>query len=134
MAKSVLEDRFEREAKKRGMKFEREHRWAVVIVGSGEGVRARLVRAGLKDTRFDFALPDLKIAVELNGGEWTYGKHQRGYGATHDAEKCNEATRRGWAVFTLTGTMVRDELDRWLDVIEEVARDRRLAVEGAQKS
>jgi very-short-patch-repair endonuclease len=133
MAKSALEDRFAAASEKRGMRFEREHRWAVVVVGAGEGVRARLVAAGLKDTRFDFALPELKIAVELNGGEWMYGKHQRGYGASHDAEKCNEATRRGWAVFTLTGTMVREELDRWLDVIEEVVRDRRRAVEGAQR-
>ncbi len=58
--------------------------------------------------RFDFAWVGLKIAVELEGGVWSGGRHTRGKGFTNDCEKINVATAMGWKVFRFTGDMVND--------------------------
>lgn len=46
----------------------------------------------------DFAWPSVKLAVELNGGTFTRGRHTRGAGVEADYEKINEAQRLGWMV------------------------------------
>ena len=56
--------------------------------------------------RFDFAWPDLWMAVEYEGGIWSGGRHTRGKGFQGDCEKYNEATRLGWRVFRFTVGMV----------------------------
>ena len=48
--------------------------------------------------RFDFAWPDHKVALEVDGGIWTGGAHGRGTGITRDIEKYNEAGAMGWVV------------------------------------
>lgn len=48
--------------------------------------------------RFDFAWPDHRLALEIEGGVWTRGRHFRGKGAMADMEKYNEATLAGWRV------------------------------------
>jgi len=48
--------------------------------------------------RFDFAWPDKKIAVEVEGGIWTGGRHTRGKGFLDDCEKYNQAALLGWMV------------------------------------
>lgn len=45
--------------------------------------------------RFDFLI-DKNIAVEIEGGIWNYGRHNRGSGFIADAEKYNEATILGF--------------------------------------
>lgn len=57
--------------------------------------------------RFDFAWPSAMVAVEIEGGVWTGGRHTRGSGFTADAEKYNEAALLGWRVLRFTGPMVR---------------------------
>jgi very-short-patch-repair endonuclease len=57
--------------------------------------------------RFDFAWPDFRLAVEVDGGTWSAGRHSRGPGFEADAEKLNAATALGWRVFRYTGTHVR---------------------------
>jgi len=57
---------------------------------------------------FDFAWPDLRVAVEIEGGVWTGGRHTSGAGFTRDCEKYNLAALNGWQVFRFTGDMVRD--------------------------
>lgn len=56
--------------------------------------------------RFDFAYPDKKIAIEVEGGTWTNGRHTRGSGFERDCEKYNSAAAMGWFVFRFTGKMV----------------------------
>lgn len=56
--------------------------------------------------RFDFALVDQKIAIELEGGIWTNGAHSRGAHFNSDAEKYNQANLLGWRVFRLTTDMI----------------------------
>ena len=52
--------------------------------------------------RFDFAWPDRMMAVEVEGGVWTGGRHTRGQGYSRDLEKYNLATLHGWRVFRFT--------------------------------
>lgn len=48
--------------------------------------------------RFDFADTKNMIAVELEGGIWVGGRHNRGNGFQADTEKYNKATVMGWRV------------------------------------
>jgi very-short-patch-repair endonuclease len=45
--------------------------------------------------RFDFAYPDQKLAIEVEGGVWSVGRHTRGAGFTKDCEKYNTALMDG---------------------------------------
>lgn len=56
--------------------------------------------------RFDRAWPEHKVAVELEGGVYTQGRHTRGAGFETDCEKYNTATAMGWRVFRLTAGML----------------------------
>jgi len=67
-----------------GLGFEREHRFA----------KAR-------KWRFDFALPELKIAVEIDGGV-----HRIAERFASDREKLNAATLQGWRVLRFSPTDV----------------------------
>ncbi len=57
--------------------------------------------------RFDLAWPDLLIAVEVEGGIWTNGRHVRGEGYEGDCEKYNEAQLAGWMVLRFTPGMIK---------------------------
>lgn len=48
--------------------------------------------------RFDFAWPDSLIALEIEGGVWSHGRHVRGKGYKSDLEKYSTAAVMGWAV------------------------------------
>jgi len=52
--------------------------------------------------RFDYAIPDKKLAIELNGGQWSGGRHTRGKGYENDRLKINQAQLRGWTVLEYT--------------------------------
>ncbi len=54
--------------------------------------------------RFDFAWPELKIAVEMEGGVFTEGRHTRGIGFSNDAEKYNVAVLQGWQILRYTAS------------------------------
>lgn len=58
--------------------------------------------------RFDFAWPERKIAVEVEGGVFVGGRHTGGVGYTKDCEKYNQATLLGWRIFRFTTGMVKD--------------------------
>lgn len=45
--------------------------------------------------RFDWAWPDQRVALEIDGGVWSGGRHTRGAGFREDMEKLSEATARG---------------------------------------
>lgn len=49
--------------------------------------------------RFDYACPELKIAIEVDGGIFTGGRHSGGVGQLKDMEKMNNACALGWLVF-----------------------------------
>jgi hypothetical protein len=70
--------------------------------------------------RFDLAWPDLLIAVEVEGGIWTGGRHVRGQGYEADCEKYNEAQLAGWMVLRFTPGMIKR--DKAGSVIEKAIR------------
>jgi len=46
--------------------------------------------------RSDFSYPDIKLAIEIEGGARTGGRHTRGQGFIDDMEKYNAMTELGW--------------------------------------
>ena len=51
--------------------------------------------------RFDFASPEDLIAIEIEGGVWSGGRHNRPRGFIDDCEKYNAAAALDWRVFRL---------------------------------
>ncbi len=52
--------------------------------------------------RFDYAWPEQKVAVEIDGGAFVQGRHTRGAGFVKDMEKSNAAVLAGWRVLRYT--------------------------------
>lgn len=56
----------------------------------------------LRKWRFDYCFPDKKIAIEIEGGVFSGGRHTRGIGYVRDMEKYNAATLHGWKLLRYT--------------------------------
>lgn len=70
--------------------------------------------------KFDFAHIPTKVAIEIEGGIWSGGRHTRGKGFEGDCEKYLEAGLMGWRVFRLTSKMVNaTELERIASFIKQ---------------
>ena len=52
--------------------------------------------------RFDYAWPQQMVALEVEGGVWTGGRHTRGAGFVKDMEKYNRAAVLGWRLLRVT--------------------------------
>jgi len=57
--------------------------------------------------RFDFAWPDQKVAVEMEGGVFTGGAHTRGGHYQSDCQKYNAGVLLGWRILRYTTADVR---------------------------
>ena len=57
--------------------------------------------------RFDLALPELWLAVEIDGGGWVHGRHHREEGRQADEEKRQAAESLGWRVLRVSWEHVR---------------------------
>lgn len=55
--------------------------------------------------RADFAYTSIKLLVEIEGGEWINGRHNRKL--ADDASKYNNAVLLGWRVLRFTGSMLK---------------------------
>jgi very-short-patch-repair endonuclease len=74
--------------------------------------------------RFDYAWLPQKVAVEIDGGTWTQGRHTRGPGVEEDCRKMAHALALGWWVLRVTTRQVESgEALAWLEVLlkEEAA-------------
>ncbi|WP_286842714.1 MULTISPECIES: hypothetical protein [Sphingobacterium] len=60
--------------------------------------------------RFDYAIPELKIGIEVNGGVWAKGNsgHSSGTGIMRDYEKSNLAQSLGWKVLTVVPSQIKN--------------------------
>jgi hypothetical protein len=69
--------------------------------------------------RFDYAWPEQRLAVEIDGGAWSQGRHTRGKGFIEDQRKRNLALLLGWRVLHYTP-----------DRLDEAVRDLRVLLTG----
>lgn len=60
--------------------------------------------------RFDYYLPDLNTAVEINGGEWIGGRHNSGTGYQTDLVKSNLANLNGVKYLQYTYSQLQEKL------------------------
>jgi len=81
--------------------------------------------------RFDFAWPQYKLAVELEGGHRIRGRHNRGDGFQADCEKYNAAQLAGWIVLRYTSEHLRD--DPWT-MVEQIRKGLAAATHGGDSS
>lgn len=70
--------------------------------------------------RFDYAWPDARVAVELEGGVHSGGRHVRGAGFERDAEKYNAAAASGWRVLRYTGGMLKRDPVACVEQVREL--------------
>ena len=69
--------------------------------------------------RADFAHLPSRTLIEIEGGAWVAGRHNRGSGFVRDAEKYLEATLFGWRVVRLTERQLSaDWIDRIIRALE----------------
>jgi len=56
--------------------------------------------------RADFAIPSKMLLIEIEGGSWVNGRHNRGSGMEADCVKYCTAVLRGWRVLRFTTSQV----------------------------
>lgn len=56
--------------------------------------------------RWDFAWPEARVLVEINGGTYAHMGHSTGPGIARDYEKSNLAMLAGWRTFVFDRRMV----------------------------
>jgi hypothetical protein len=88
---------------------EAEERLAMQLKAYGTPFEREYLFASPRKWRFDFALPD-KIAVEIEGGIFSNGRHVRPRGFIADIEKYNQAAIFGWRLLRYTSQQVRSGL------------------------
>lgn len=71
--------------------------------------------------RFDWAFPERSLAIEVEGGAWTGGRHTRGAGFENDLEKYAEALALGWQILRVTPTWITN--GRALGYIERLLKE-----------
>lgn len=89
--------------------------------------------------RFDWAWRDARVALEINGGVWTKGRHTRGAGYLRDLEKLNAAQLAGWIVLqcqpqdvangTVAGLLIEALHQKWPQKASSGPQERRTAME-----
>lgn len=70
--------------------------------------------------RFDFAWPEHKprpFAIEIEGGRWVQGRHNRGSGFGEDCEKYNAATALGWDVYRYTEDRINLAINKAAEIL-----------------
>jgi len=72
-----------------------------------DGLQREHVFHPTRKWRFDFAWPGEHLALEVEGGTHTNGRHVRGTGYEADCRKYAEAVLGGWSVLRATADQVR---------------------------
>ena len=59
--------------------------------------------------RWDWAWPEARLALEVEGGVWSGGAHGRGTGIVRDMEKSSLAAEEGWRIIRVTPSNLATE-------------------------
>ena len=87
-----------------------ERSFALALKSVGVEMEQQYIFHPTRRWRMDFATVDgSKVCVEIDGGEFANGAHNRGVRMAQDYEKRNEATMMGFAVLQFTGAMVKND-------------------------
>lgn len=84
------------------VRFHPERRWRIDVAACGADLNEDGIKAALARGWFPV------VAIEINGGAWSRGRHTRGAGYIKDMEKLNMLTELGWRVLQFTPQQVRD--------------------------
>lgn len=80
----------------------------LVDAGIPEPVREyRFAKSIGRQWRFDAAYPDKLVAIEVEGGIWVHGRHNRGAGYEEDLLKYATATVMGWRVLRFGSKLIK---------------------------
>ena len=72
--------------------------------------------------RLDFAWPLEKVGLEIEGGIWVLGRHNRPAAFTKDCEKYSVATTMGWRILRATADQLnRNDVVHWVKTTLEYA-------------
>jgi very-short-patch-repair endonuclease len=71
--------------------------------------------------RADYFIPAKNLLIEIEGGTWNQGRHNRAQGYRKDLEKYNTATKMGFRLLRYTTEMVAEgtAIDDVRKVLEE---------------
>ena len=75
--------------------------------------------------RFDRAWSAEKVAVEIDGGTYSGGRHVRGQGYHDQLDKQNEAVAHGWLVLRFDTKHLKNDPIAMVDIILQVLKERR---------
>lgn len=74
--------------------------------------------------RFDFAWPLERVAVEIEGGVWTGGRHVSARGFAADCDKYNAAVLDGWAVLRFASPHVHYSIVESVEMLKALLNRR----------
>jgi very-short-patch-repair endonuclease len=94
-----------------------ESKFLNAILGLPQPVREHRFHS-VRRWRFDFAWLPQKLAVEIHGGAWVSGGHNRAGHQASDNEKANTAQMLGWKVLVFNTVQMKD-LANVRKVVEE---------------
>lgn len=84
---------------------------ALLMYHDEDGQREHVKIIPGSSKRHDFVFPEVRVAVEVQGGTWTKGGHSTGAGIRRDAEKNTLALMAGWVTVFITTDMLQDQSD-----------------------
>lgn len=96
-------------AKKSTKTIELENLLEEKLIESGLGGYVRPFQIEGLPFVWDFAYPQIKLLIEVNGATFVKGGHSTGAGIARDYRKLNAATVAGYKSLLFDGNMVRDD-------------------------
>lgn len=73
-----------------------------------------------KTYKVDFVIVELALCIEVQGGQWQGGRHQRGAGYAEDRRRVRDLTLMGWTVMEFTTDDIKNRLWQTIEEIKEM--------------
>ena len=92
----------------------------ILKMEGAEYVKEYAFCAPFRKWRFDIAFPGIMVAIEIDGSQFTMGRHQRPIGFGKDIEKLNAAALLGWTVYRFTTIHFKGDCQYVREVIKAI--------------